>query len=81
MSDWSITISRPSDDKYTLSYDVWGKRNAPPTAAGDGTFIGNYTIDADESSISLTWTAPTDGLYKFLYIPLRNDIMGREVQS
>lgn len=81
MSDWTLTISRPTEDSYTTSYDIWGKRNAPPDAAGDGTFVGNYPITASETSITVTWTAPTDGWYKFLYIPLRDDVIGREVQS
>lgn len=78
MPDWSITLTRNADDDHVLSFDVWAKWKGAPQAAGDGTFVANVPIGTADSSASYTWTAPQDGPYYFLVIPIRNDQIGRE---
>jgi len=75
---FSLVITRPSNDNYTMSYDIWAKRNKAPLAVGDGEFVGNFPITAGETSITVPYTATLDGAYYFLFLPRRNDQIGRE---
>lgn len=74
----TITITRPTADPYVMSYDVWTKQGAKPTCAGDGIYAGNVTVDADDTTATLYWTAPADVTdWQVIAIPIRNDLVGR----
>jgi len=75
---YTVTITRNTNDHYTTSYDVWAKRASVPEAVGDGAFVGNYPILANEASIDVTYATPLDGQYYFLCIPRRDYLIGRE---
>ena len=75
---YQIVIPRATGDTHVLSFDLWAKRESAPNAVGDGIFVGNIVIGADETSVSTTYATPLDGRYFFLVIPRRNDQIGRE---
>ena len=75
MADQTILLER-NGDAYVTSYDVWAKRLSYPQDEGDGVFVGNYTIQPDEDSITEEWTPPNDGTWYFGALAIYNPHAG-----
>lgn len=72
----TITIERSSGSMAT-SFLVWGKFRAYPQCDGDGVFVGEVEIDADEDSISYEWDTPNNSAnWKFIALPKYMDQVG-----
>ena len=56
MPSVNITIQRAND--FDESYEVWMKRNSPPTEYGDGVYVGNYPIRPWETSLTFSVDTP-----------------------
>ncbi len=46
------------DDSATTSFDVWAKYRAYPQNDGDGVFVGNFTIGANDDYTLESWITP-----------------------
>jgi len=77
MTVYYVTITRPSGDLFTQSWDVWAQRGRSPHDAGDGEYVGNVPIGADSSSVTTSWTSPGVGTWKFMCVPIRYDVRGK----
>ncbi len=72
----TVTINRPSGS-YATSFLVWAKYQAYPETDGDGTFVGEYEVEADEDSISFDWDSPNNSTdWKFIAIPKYMESVG-----
>jgi hypothetical protein len=71
---WQVNIIRVGGN--ATSFDVWAKKNVVPENDGDGVFVANVPIAANETSVTYAWTAPSDGSWKFLAIPRYLDQVG-----
>lgn len=69
----TVTVSDP----WVRSFDIWGRIGIKPICAGDGTYIGNATVEADDATVIYQWTAPVDADWQVIAIPLRDDFTGR----
>lgn len=69
ITPYTIAIVResPWDD----SYDIYARSNGTPIEEGDGVTVGSISILPWQSSVSLMWTPPGAGTWKFLIIPKR----------
>ena len=66
----NINIQRASD--WDTSYDIWYKLGSSPTEVGDGSFLGNYPIDPDETELIVAWDEPIAGAtYGVLVLPIQ----------
>lgn len=64
----NITVTK--NDAWESSYDLYGKAEGYPLEDGDGVFIGNYTIEPWESSITVSWTPPDSRTWYIRSIPI-----------
>lgn len=65
----TITINRPSGS-YATSFLLWAKFQTFPQTDGDGTFVGEVEIGADEDSVTLEWDSPNNSVdWRFIAIP------------
>lgn len=65
----TIIINRAAGSIVT-SYLVWGKFGSYPECDGDGTFVGEIDIDADDTSVSYEWDSPNNSTnWRFIAIP------------
>lgn len=72
----NVRIDR-EDGSIVTSYDVWAKLGAYPECDGDGTFVGNVTIDAGETATYTTYDAANNSTnWKFIAIPRFMDQVG-----
>lgn len=72
---FTLVINRASTS-YATSFDLWGKVGTYPENDGDGTFIANVTIDADETSVTYEPTIAAPSTYKYIAIPRYLDQVG-----
>lgn len=76
MTTLGITIDRDGNSMAT-SFLVWAKYRAFPQTDGDGTFVGEIEIDADETSVSYSWDTPNGSTnWKFIAAPKYMDQVG-----
>jgi hypothetical protein len=62
----TIIIERGANNMAT-SFLVWGQKNRYPVTDGDGVFVGELPIEADETEISYDWTSPNNSTaWKFI---------------
>jgi hypothetical protein len=61
---------------YATSFDVWAKEGSYPECDGDGIYIGNVPIGADEDEVSYEPTIDDPEDYKYIAIPLYLDQVG-----
>lgn len=72
----TIVINRAAGS-FATSYLVWGKFAAFPECDGDGTFVGEIDIEADETSVTTEWDSPNNSTnWKFIAIPRFLDQVG-----
>ena len=72
----TITIERGANNMAT-SFLVWGKFHAFPQCDGDGVFVGDMPIEADETEIVFEWTTPNNNTdWKFISAPRFSDQVG-----
>lgn len=72
----SFIIERASGSIVT-SYDVWAKFGAYPECDGDGTYVGNFPIAADETSVGGDFEAQNNSdNWRFIAIPRFMDQVG-----
>lgn len=72
----TFTVNR-STGSIVTSYDVWAKFGAYPECDGDGTYVGNYPIDADETAIYGEFEAANNSdNWRFIAIPKFMDQVG-----
>ena len=72
----TIIIERGANNMAT-SFLVWGKKNAYPQCDGDGVFVGDLPIEADETEISYDWTTPNNNIsWRFIAAPKYLDQVG-----
>lgn len=70
----SITITRPTGDVSTQSYNVWAKNGAYPTTDGDGVFVGNVPIGTNQTTVTYVWTPPASGSWFVIATGVRFDV-------
>lgn len=59
------------------SYDVWAKLGAYPECDGDGTYVGNFPIDADEDEVGGEFDAENNSEnWRFIAVPRFLDQVG-----
>jgi hypothetical protein len=75
MMAYTLIINRATGS-FATSFDVWAKEGAFPQNDGDGVFIANVTIDADETSVSYVPTIDDPDSYKYIAIPRYLDQVG-----
>lgn len=61
MTIYAISYSVSRNDPFATSFDLYAKAGSAPQWDGDGVFIGNVPILPWQSSISGTWTPPSNG--------------------
>lgn len=72
----NFVIERPAGSIVT-SYDVWAKFGSYPECDGDGTFVGNYPIEASDTSVAGEFDAANNSTnWKFIAIPRFMDQVG-----
>lgn len=72
----TIVIDRATGS-YATSFLVWAKFGAYPECDGDGTFVDEVEIDADEDSVTYEWDSPNNSTnWKFIAIPKFMDQVG-----
>lgn len=72
----NFLIERDSGSIVT-SYDVWAKFGAYPECDGDGTYVGNFPIEASETSVDGEFEATNNSTnWKFIAIPRFLDQIG-----
>ena len=69
-----ITLNRASNDFYTQSFNVWAKAGSYPSVDGDGVFVGNIPIGTNQTSVTYTWTPPSNGTWLCVATAVRFDI-------
>lgn len=59
------------------SYDVWAKFGSYPECDGDGTYVGNFPIEASEDSVAGSFDAANNSEnWRFIAIPRFMDQVG-----
>ena len=77
MTETLTFIINRGTGSIVTSYDVWAKFGTYPECDGDGTFVGNYPIDADESSVTGEFDAANNSTnWKFIAVPRFMDQVG-----
>ena len=75
-----VLITRGTGDVYSQSFDLWAQAGRYPICAGDGQYVANVPIDADQDYVAYSWTPPSSGTWKLIAIPIRHEIRGIPVK-
>lgn len=72
----SFVIEREAGSIVT-SYDVWAKFGSYPECDGDGTYVGNFPIEASEDEVTGEFEATNNSEnWRFIAIPRFMDQTG-----
>lgn len=61
---------------WDTSYHVYAKSGGYPNESGDGVYAGTATLNPWDSSVSFSWTPPSDGLWYLIAEPISGDVYG-----
>lgn len=76
MTTLSGIIERASGS-FATSFLVWAKFRTYPECDGDGVFVGEVEIDADEDSVGFDWDTPNGSTdWKMIALPRYQQSVG-----
>ncbi len=77
MTETLTVIINRAAGSFATSFLVWAKFQSYPETDGDGTFVGEIAIDANEDSVTYDWDSPNNSTdWKFIAIPKYMESVG-----